>query len=78
MLSQVAASLGWSVERLVTETVVVDGVEKQVETTVDVKARGLLSGDDAYWAIDNLVLNFTRFAPLGVVLVGMLGIGVAE
>ena len=78
VISQVAASLGWSVERTVTETVMVDGAEQSVETTVEVTARGLLSGDDAYWAIDNIVLNFTEFAPLGVVLVGMLGIGVAE
>ncbi len=42
------------------------------------RAVGLLSGDGAYWAISSLVDNFVRFAPLGIVLVGMLGIGVAE
>ncbi|MEM1083561.1 MAG: AbgT family transporter [Verrucomicrobiota bacterium] len=78
VLSQLAASLGWSVDRTVMEMKVVDGVEVAEETTVAVKARGLLSGDDAFWAIDSLVENFTGFAPLGVVLVGMLGIGVAE
>lgn len=78
VLSQVAASMGWSVERSFIETSVVDGVEQRVEKSIDVTARGLLSGDDAFWAIDNLVKNFTEFAPLGVVLVGMLGIGVAE
>ena len=48
------------------------------EKTVSVSANGLLSGDGAYRANDNLVKNFSEFAPLGVVLVGVLGIGVAE
>ena len=42
------------------------------------RARSLLSADGIYWALQSLVGNFTGFAPLGVVLVGMLGIGVAE
>jgi len=43
-----------------------------------VKARSLLSRDGLHWVFDNLVKNFTGFHPLGVVLVAMLGIGVAE
>ena len=76
VISQIAESSGWSVEKTVMEASAPGG-ELQ-ETTVKVTARGLLSGDDAYWVIDSLVKNFTGFAPLGVVLVGMLGIGIAE
>ncbi|MCA9287128.1 MAG: AbgT family transporter, partial [Phycisphaerales bacterium] len=43
-----------------------------------VSARSLLSGDGLYWAISSMVDNFVRFPPLGVVLVGVLGVGVAE
>jgi aminobenzoyl-glutamate transport protein len=42
------------------------------------KAKSLLSREGLYWAIKNLVKNFMAFPPLGVVLVGMLGIGIAE
>ena len=38
----------------------------------------MLTRDGFYWAIRTIVDNFINFAPLGVVLVGMLGIGVAE
>lgn len=43
-----------------------------------VAARSLMTADGFYWAIRTMVDNFINFAPLGVVLVGMLGIGVAE
>ncbi len=45
---------------------------------VPVTATSLLRADGLYWALKNLVSNFVNFPPLGVVLVGMLGIGVAE
>lgn len=48
------------------------------ETSEPLRAQNLLSRDGAYWLIRNLVANFMAFPPLGVVLVGMLGIGVAE
>ncbi|OHX65382.1 AbgT family transporter [Flammeovirga pacifica] len=38
----------------------------------------LLSQDGMYLILTKLVKNFTDFAPLGVVLVAMLGIGIAE
>lgn len=41
-------------------------------------AVSLLSSDGLYWALQSMVSNFINFAPLGVVLVGMLGIGIAE
>lgn len=43
-----------------------------------VRPRSLVTGDGVYWLFANMVRNFINFAPLGVVLVSMLGIGVAE
>lgn len=40
--------------------------------------RSLLSGEGLRWMLTSAVSNFTGFAPLGVVLVAMLGIGLAE
>jgi aminobenzoyl-glutamate transport protein len=42
------------------------------------KARNLLTSDGIFWLLANMVNNFMAFPPLGVVLVGMLGIGIAE
>ena len=42
------------------------------------RVRSLLSSDGLFWALSNMVDNFVEFPPLGIVLVGMLGIGVAE
>lgn len=75
LLSQVAASLDWTVEKTVMEK---NAAGVEVQKVVEVKAVGLLAGDGAFWAISNMVKNFTAFPPLGVVLVGMLGIGIAE
>lgn len=41
-------------------------------------AVSLLSADGIRWIVENLVTNFTSFAPLGTVLVALLGVGVAE
>lgn len=38
----------------------------------------LLTGDGLRMIVENMVRNFTGFAPLGVVLVALLGVGVAE
>ncbi len=43
-----------------------------------VETINLLSRDGLHWILDHTVTNFTGFAPLGTVLVAMLGIGVAE
>lgn len=40
--------------------------------------RSLMTSNGLYWCLKSLEPNFLNFAPLGVVLVGMLGIGVAE
>jgi aminobenzoyl-glutamate transport protein len=105
LLSQVAASLGWTVEKTVAREVrevvrdatgepIVDPVSqapltravldpatgrpKREQVSVPVRAVGLLTADGLYWALRSMVTNFTGFPPLGVVLVGMLGIGLAE
>jgi len=43
-----------------------------------IEAVSLMDGDGIRWIFTNIVDNFTGFAPLGVVLVAMLGVGVAE
>ncbi|MDT8393235.1 MAG: AbgT family transporter [Bacteroidales bacterium] len=43
-----------------------------------IKPNNLLSRDGLHYILDSMVTNFTDFAPLGIVLVAMLGIGVAE
>lgn len=47
-------------------------------TGTNLRAVNLLSSSGIYWAISTMVTNFINFPPLGIVLVGMLGIGVAE
>jgi aminobenzoyl-glutamate transport protein len=49
-----------------------------VETDKQYKATSLLTRDGAFWAIRSMIENFLKFPPLGIVLVAMLGIGVAE
>jgi aminobenzoyl-glutamate transport protein len=105
VLSQLAASFEWTVEKTVSREVrevvmdsaggpVVDpatgepvtravldpvtGQPKRERVQVPVRATGLLSSEGLYWVLRSMVTNFTGFPPLGVVLVGMLGIGVAE
>lgn len=62
--SAVAAWSGWSVSH--------------PSTGQPVVAENLLSSSGLRWIILNAVKNFLEFHPLGVVLVAMLGIGVAE
>lgn len=64
----------------VTDEPVLDaaGEAVMVEREVVLRAENLLTSDNLYWAIESMVDNFMGFAPLGIVLVGMLGIGVAE
>lgn len=49
-----------------------------VEAGDPIFARSLLSAEGIYWALANMVNNFVRFPPLGIVLVAMLGVGLAE
>jgi len=66
----------------VVERKVLDASGRPVIELVDdgapVSPRSVLTSDGIYWLTSNLVRNFINFAPLGVVLVSMFGIGVAE
>jgi len=44
----------------------------------NIAAKSLLSGDGLRWMISNAVANFIHFAPVGSVIVAILGIAVAE
>lgn len=96
-VSAVGSALGWRVQPLRPQVVVVES--RRADGTVDrvpqldtngrprielvpsgdpITPRSLLTRDGVYWAVANMIRNFLNFPPLGVVLVGMLGIGVAE
>lgn len=48
------------------------------ETGEEVVARSLLSGEGLHFMLDSMLENFTGFTPLGVILVMMFGIGLAQ
>lgn len=52
--------------------------DSQAGEEITVFAESLLSGNGISYIFNNAVTNFTGFAPLGTVLVTMLGVGVAE
>lgn len=70
VISAICSILGVSA----TGELIVDGELK--ETTVSVVS--LLSKEGITYMLKNVVTNFTSYAPLGVVLVAMLGVGIAE
>lgn len=49
-----------------------------VEAGEPITTRSLLSRDGLYWCLSNMVANFVNFPPLGIVLVAMFGVGLAE
>ena len=63
LISQLAASLEWTINNPYTDKL---------------EARSLLSSTGLWWLLSHMVENFIRFPPLAIVLVGMLGIGMAE
>jgi aminobenzoyl-glutamate transport protein len=76
-------STGESSLELVPSMVAVESVNEAGETVVTqveeiLRPVNLLTSDGIYWAISSMIDNFMQFPPLGIVLVGMLGIGVAE
>jgi len=73
-LSQIAYLADWTVEKTITQTSGTD----LIVNTVEVHAVGLLTTEGLWWAISHMIENFINFPPLGLVLVGMLGIGIAE
>ncbi len=54
-----------------------DRSEKVIKE-MTVSAKSLLTGEGIAYIFNNAVTNFTSFAPLGTVLVALLGVGVAE
>jgi aminobenzoyl-glutamate transport protein len=70
LLSQLAVAFQWSVLRPAG-----GGSEAAAER---IFAVSLLDSEGIWWLLSNLVSNFIEFPPLGLVLVGLLGIGVAE
>jgi aminobenzoyl-glutamate transport protein len=70
ILSKIAALQRWSIEAKM-----LDAGKVVTQTLV---ARDLLSADGLYWVLSQLIVNLLAFPPLGVVLVGMLAVGVAE
>ncbi len=63
ILSMLFAFAGWSVTDPAGNTL---------------QAFNLISAEGTWWLLSTMVDNFIRFPPLGIVLVGMLGIGLAE
>jgi aminobenzoyl-glutamate transport protein len=66
-------------------TIIVSGIVSIFDLSVihpgtgeTVRPVNLLSGDGLRYVMTSLVQNFTSFAPLGTVLVALLGIGIAE
>ncbi len=82
--SAIAVHFEWSAERIVSRPVAVDAgalpdaAPLRERVRVSVEPVSLLSADGVYWMLSSMVKSFVEFPPLGVVLVGMLGIGVAE
>lgn len=68
LLSWVAASYGLEVPH----------PNPKVGDPTSIKAVNLLDPAGLRWIATHLVTNFTGFAPLGTVLVAMLGVGIAE
>ena len=73
LLSQIAVVFDWTVAK----PTLAPGSGGELATEA-IKAQGLLNADGLWWVISHLVQNFINFPPLGIVLVGMLGIGLAE
>ena len=48
------------------------------QTGEEIRVQSLLSPEGIRWLLRHVVTNFTGFAPLGLVIVAMFGIGVAQ
>jgi aminobenzoyl-glutamate transport protein len=92
VLSHIGVMMEWSVQPVRPQQVFVEmedgtkvpqmsGRRPQVELVPHgepLRPLSLLTSEGLYWAISSMVRNFINFAPLGIVLTGMLGIGIAE
>ena len=78
--SHLAVVADWQVEKTVTRALTDPSTgETSRERVIEpVRAKSLLDSDGLYWAVSSLVTNFKDFPPLAIVLVGMLGIGLAD
>jgi aminobenzoyl-glutamate transport protein len=77
--SELAWRLDWQVEKTVTQPVAAGAATAAPQAeTVTLRPTRLLSSDGVYWMLASMEDNFIEFPPLGVVLLGMLGIGLAE
>ncbi|MEZ4775271.1 MAG: AbgT family transporter [Bacteroidia bacterium] len=54
------------------------GVEAVLPSGEVIAPKNMLSVEGLHWILTSMVVNFTGFAPLGTVLVALLGIGIAE
>lgn len=73
--SQLAVTFHWSVAKRSIADPVAPGGQALAE---HFHATSLLSADGIWWLLSHLIENFITFPPLAIVLVGMLGIGLAE
>ena len=48
------------------------------QTGEDIRVQSLLSPEGIRWWLRNAIKNFTGFAPLGLVIIAMFGLGVAQ
>ena len=58
--------------------ITVDYYDAKAEANVKLQAISLLNAEGIRYIVNSVVGNFTSFAPLGTVLVAMLGVGVSE
>lgn len=68
----------WEVQYETTTVTLEDGTSEERDVPKVSRPTSLLTAEGIYWLLKNLVKNFMEFPPLGIVLVGMIGIGLAE
>jgi len=71
-ISGLGAAMGWSVE--------FTGIDRKTLETRDmlIQTKSLMSAEGINYIFTSMVKNFTGFAPLGTVLVAIIGIGICE
>ncbi len=72
LISALCSLLGISATGMILDTATMELTEQTVETV------SLLSKEGLAYIVSSAITNFTSYAPLGVVLVCMLGVGCAE
>ncbi len=72
VVSGIGAALGWSVQ--------FEGINRATleMEQLDIQTKSLMSATGINYIFTSMVKNFTGFAPLGTVLVAIIGIGVCE